>query len=82
MAKVELKTQKTNASPAAFVAAIVDEKVRADCETLLAMMEAAAGAPAKMWGGAIVGVGDYHYKYASGREGDWFKVGFHRAREH
>jgi hypothetical protein len=29
-----------------------------------------------MWGGSIVGFGDYHYKYASGREGDWFLTGF------
>lgn len=39
-------------------------------------MEAATNSPAKMWGESMVGFGNYHYKYASGREGDWFMVGF------
>jgi hypothetical protein len=40
------------------------------------MMEKATGSKAKMWGSAIIGFGDTHYKYASGREGDWFPLGF------
>jgi hypothetical protein len=40
------------------------------------MMEKLTGSKAKMWGSAIVGFGDAHYKYASGREGDWFPLGF------
>ena len=40
------------------------------------MMKKLTGADAKMWGDSIIGFGDYHYKYASGREGDWFLCGF------
>ena len=39
-------------------------------------MQAATGAPPVMWGSSIIGFGDVHYRYASGREGDWFAVGF------
>lgn len=40
------------------------------------LMEDITGEEAKMWGDSIVGFGDYRYKYASGREGDWFLCGF------
>jgi hypothetical protein len=40
------------------------------------MMEKLTGSKPKMWGESIVGFGDYRYKYASGREGDWFLAGF------
>ena len=40
------------------------------------VMKAAVGTPPKMWGPSIVGFGHYHYKYASGRENDWFLAGF------
>jgi hypothetical protein len=70
----ELKTKPTGQSVAQFIAA-QDEQRREDCATLAALMEKATGAPPKMWG-AIVGFGDYRYKYASGREGDWFLTGF------
>ena len=72
----ELKTKATGASVVKFLAAIKDEQRRADCETVLAMMRKATGAEPKMWGTSIVGFGDYHYVYASGREGDWFLAGF------
>ena len=72
----ELKTKKTNASVEDFLAGVEDEQKRADCRVVAEMMEDATGAPAKMWGKAIVGFGAYHYKYASGREGDWFLAGF------
>jgi hypothetical protein len=72
----ELKTQPTDESVEAFLNAIPDETRRKDCFTLLGMMQQATGAPPVMWGEAIVGFGDYHYSYASGRQGDWFQVGF------
>lgn len=72
----ENKTQKTGASVTAFIAAIEDETMRKDCKALVKLMEKASGAKAKMWGPAIVGFGDYHYKYESGREADWFLTGF------
>ncbi len=71
----ELKTQKNDASVEAFLHT-VDEKRREDCFALLKLMDEVTGAPAKMWGSAIVGFGEYHYKYASGREVDWMLVGF------
>ena len=71
----ELKTQKNDASVTDFLNG-VDEKRREDCFALVELMEAATGAPAKMWGTSIVGFGSYHYKYASGREGDWMITGF------
>src|ERR1700731_3173413 len=40
------------------------------------MMKRATGAEPKIWGTGLVACGDYHYKYASGREGDWFLIGF------
>jgi hypothetical protein len=49
---------------------------RRDAETLLALMERATGESARMWGSSIVGFGEYHYKYASGREGDAAAAGF------
>jgi len=75
MAKATLKTQATTKSVTAFLKT-VDAGRRADCEALAEMMGKATGAPAVMWGTAIVGFGKFPYKYATGREGDWFQVGF------
>lgn len=72
----ELKTKETKASVAAFLAAIPDPQRREDAQAVAAMMKAATKAEPRMWGTGIVGFGAQHYKYASGREGDWFKVGF------
>lgn len=71
----ELKTQKTKASVAAFLRT-VDAARRNDCEAIVRLMQQATKAKPKMWGSSIVGFGDYHYKSASGREGDWFMMGF------
>ena len=71
-----LKTQKNDTSVKGFLQQVEDVKKRDDCFRLLEMMEKVTGEDAKMWGSAIIGFGDYHYKYASGREGDWFRVGF------
>ena len=72
----ELKTQRTQASVARFLASIEDEKKRNDSRTVLKMMQEITGDKPKMWGTAIIGFGSYHYTYASGREGDWFLAGF------
>jgi len=72
----ELKTRRNNASVGTFLGAIEDKHQRADARKISAMMRAATGSRAKMWGTAIVGFGSYHYKYASGQEGDWHLVGF------
>lgn len=76
MAKNENKTTETEASVDDFLNSVADEKKRADSFEVKAMMERLTGHPAKMWGPAIVGFGSYHYKYDSGREGDFLKVGF------
>ena len=72
----ELKTKQTQASPHEFVAAISNPVRRRDCQELLEIMEEISGAPPKMWGTGIVGFGRYDYRYASGRTGTWFQVGF------
>ena len=72
----ELKTKPTDQSVDAFLQGVADEIKRQDCYTLLALMEKVTGAKAKMWGDSIVGFGVYHYRYASGREGDWPLTGF------
>ena len=72
----ELKTQVTKASVDKFLAGIKDEKKREDCYQILKIMKKATKAEPKMWGPSIIGFGDYHYKYASGRENDWFVAGF------
>jgi hypothetical protein len=59
-----------------FIGAIPDEMRREDCRTLVEMMRVATHSEPKMWGPAIVGFGQYHYKYDSGREADWFLAGF------
>ena len=72
----ENKTQPTQTSVAAFLNGIDDKEKRRDCKKIAAMMRAATGNRAKMWGASIVGFGRYHYKYASGREGDFMITGF------
>ena len=76
MAKAKNKTVKTVASPEDYIAAITPDSRRADCETILAMMSELTGWEPKMWGPSIVGFGEYHYKYDSGREGDAMRIGF------
>jgi hypothetical protein len=75
MTVAQLKTQKTAKSVDAFLRG-VDDKRREDCRTLVRLMRAATHAEPKMWGASIVGFGDYRYKYDSGREGEWFRMGF------
>lgn len=76
MAKAELKTKKNNQSVKEFIDSVEDETKRSDCKEIAKMMRKATGKNAKMWGDAIVGFDEYHYKYDSGREGDWMRMGF------
>ena len=73
---VELKTKQNKASVTGFLRGIEDPQRRKDCRTVLELMKEVTGSGPKMWGDSIVGFGSYHYKYASGREGDWFVTGF------
>jgi hypothetical protein len=72
----EPKTKKTTASVKKFLSGIKDEQKREDSFKVLEIMQKITGEKPKMWGTALVGFGSYHYKYASGREGDWFVTGF------
>ena len=72
----EMKTKPTKASVSQFINAIDDNDRRKDCKAIVAMMTKATGSKPRMWGPAIVGFGDYHYKYDTGREADWFEAGF------
>ena len=72
----ELKTKVNKASVDKFIKSVKDEQTRDDCFKIAEIMQKATKAEPKMWGTSIVGFGSYHYKGASGREGDWFITGF------
>ncbi len=69
------KTRPNQLSVKSFLET-VDEPRRTECLQLAGLMEKITGEEAVMWGQSIVGFGKYHYKYKSGREGDWFLTGF------
>ncbi|MBO6797566.1 DUF1801 domain-containing protein [Maricaulis sp.] len=72
----ENKTKPTEQSPEDFIASVEHATRRADAQTLLDLMRKITGWDARMWGPAIIGFGEYHYKYESGREGDFMRTGF------
>ncbi len=74
---VEIKTKPTAASVEAFLNTVQDEQKRKDSFVLLEMMKKASGEGPKMWGASMIGFGDKRYKSpATGREVDWFVMGF------
>jgi hypothetical protein len=79
--KVELKTKVNDASVEGFLNSVTDEQKREDCFEILRLMEQVTKEEPKMWGSSIVGFGSYHYKGASGREGDWLLTGFSPRKE-
>lgn len=83
MGKVaELKTKQTEASIKDLIAQVPDEQKRQDCLSILKLMEKATKEKPKMWGSSIIGFGNVRYKSpASGREVDWFKIGFLQERQ-
>lgn len=72
----ELKTKAHDGSVDRFLAAVPDERRRADARTVLALMREVTGEEPRMWGPSIVGFGSYHYRYATGHEGDSCLTGF------
>jgi len=70
------KTQKTNESISLFLSSVTEEQKREDSYTLLNLMREITQAEPHLWGTSIIGFGEYHYKYKTGREGDWFLTGF------
>ena len=75
-------TGRTGASVAEFLARIPDPQRREDARRLCAVMQEITGQPPAMWGTSIIGFGAYHYRYASGQEGDSALVGFSPRRPH
>lgn len=70
------KTMKNDASVEAFIDALDDERKKNESRVLVALMREVTGEEPAMWGDSIIGFGTYHYRYASGREGDWMLTGF------
>jgi hypothetical protein len=76
MAEAENKTQPTQMSVTYYLASLQPDKKREDAMAVNALMRRVSGEVPRMWGESIVGFGKQRYKYESGREGDWFLVGF------
>jgi hypothetical protein len=74
--------RQTGASVAGFLDGLPDEQRRADAHRLCALMREITGDPPAMWGTSIIGFGTYHYRYASGREGDAPLAGFSPRSQH
>ena len=73
----EIKTKQNSSDVAAFIDSIPDEQKRKDSRVILTLMEKAMGEKPKMWGSSMIGFGKLRYKSpATGREVDWFKIGF------
>jgi len=72
----EQKTKATENSVIEFIEQVDHPKKREDAYRLLDIFTETSGFPAKMWGPSIIGFGSYHYRYASGHEGDAPYVGF------
>jgi len=72
----ELKSKKTDASVVLFLNRVENKKRKKDAFVILELMRKITNSEPAMWGPSIIGFGSYHYKYASGREGDWFLTGF------
>ena len=77
----KMKTTLNKASVSKFLAKVKDPQKRADSQAIVRMMQEITGEKPAMWGPSIVGFGSYHYKYASGREGDMPIVGFSPRKE-
>ncbi|WP_306257446.1 DUF1801 domain-containing protein [Pararhizobium sp. IMCC21322] len=74
--KVQLKTQKNEASVQAFISTIEDAGLRADSKQLLTLFEEITGVAPKMWGGSIIGFGEYTYYRSNGDQGTYMATGF------
>jgi hypothetical protein len=72
----ELKTKPNQQNVNQFLNDIDEARRKQDCFTILKLMKQVTKEEPKMWGNSIVGFGTYHYRYESGREGEWFLTGF------
>lgn len=76
MTNKQPKTTSNNKSVPDFLKSIDQPQRRQDAITVCQLMKDITRQAPRMWGDTIVGFGRYHYKYASGREGDWMRIGF------
>ncbi|HTQ93489.1 MAG TPA: DUF1801 domain-containing protein [Streptosporangiaceae bacterium] len=76
-----MATHRTDASVEEFLARVPDDRRREDARRLCVIMQEITGEPPAMWGSSIVGFGTYHYRYASGHEGDSALAGFSPRRQ-
>lgn len=81
MSKAELKTKKNAGSVSDFLNKISDPTKKKDAKLIVSLMKEITGKRPKMWGASIIGFDEYHYKYASGREGDWMMIGFSQRKQ-
>ena len=72
----QLKTQPNKGDVTDFINSVENDTKREDSFTILELMKEATGEEPVMWGDSIIGFGTYRYKYASGREAEWFLTGF------
>lgn len=77
-----MATTPTDASVERYLESLADDRRRADAEQLITVMQEVTGEPAVMWGTSIIGFGRYHYRYASGHEGDSALAGFAPRKQH
>ena len=77
----ELKTRQNELSVEKYIGGITDKQRQADCRIIIDLMKKITGDEPKMWGETIVGFGNVHLKYGSGREVDWFKTGFSNRKD-
>ena len=71
-----VKTTRNDGDVRAYLESVASEQRRKDALAMLELMREITGEKAEMWGESIVGFGIYRYRYASGRQGDWFLTGF------
>lgn len=76
MAQAANKTQATALSVDDFIAALPDPRRQDEARTIDALMRRVTGEVPALWGPSIIGYGRYHYRYDSGREGEWCRAGF------
>ncbi len=76
MAQAQNKTTENDGDVEAFIDAVEHDGRREDARVLLDLFARVTGKEPKMWGNSIIGYGTYHYKYDSGREGDFLRTGF------
>jgi hypothetical protein len=72
----DMKTMANTKNVSHFIQTVENDRRRKDALFLLDLMKDITKDEPRMWGESIVGFGSYHYKYDSGREGDWFITGF------